>query len=106
MKEDILNNKKINSNSLIVIDANKKPRKIYYDKKNGVISDKPIEDELAFQDKQAFKWYKLIIAAFYFLAKLVKAIISLAKFPLKLNEKACLDRALKNAFRVDQKKIK
>ena len=104
MKEDILNNKKINSNSLIVIDANKKPRKIYYDKKNGVISDKPIEDELAFQDKQAFKWYKLIIAAFYFLAKLIKAIISLAKFPLKLNEKACLDRALKNAFKVDQKK--
>jgi len=104
MKEDILNNKKINSNSLIVIDASKKPRKIYYDKKNGVISDKPIEDELAFQDKQAFKWYKLIVAAFYFLAKLVQAIISLVKYPLKLNEKACLDRALKNAFRVDQKK--
>lgn len=106
MKENLLNNQSINSNSLIVIDGNKKPRKIYYDKKRGVITDKPLDVELAFEDKQAFKWYKLIVAAFYFLAKLIQSVINMLKYPLKMDEKACLDRALKNAFRTNTKNQK
>lgn len=100
---DLFSHNEKSKKPIIAIDGNK--TKILYLNKNGDFEEKEKKKEVSFSDREALKWYKLVVAAiygiFHFIKKMVSSFVSFVS-PSSLRN-SC-SKALRNNFTYNKHK--